>query len=131
MFCKCLLQTDKSGFNYSSRPTQFSLCCLENTEVFCFSQKKNSKACFLGWQESIFSFKILITNFDGLLKKNRNVDLKRERITKAEDHDESPGRHVSSLLRPSPSSPEPLAHLLSDSGHFETRIYIRLMPLHG
>lgn len=76
MFCKCLLQTDKSKFNYSSQPTQSSLCLLENTQVFCFSKKKFFY--FPGWQGGIFSFEILIVNFYSLLQ-NANAALKHEK----------------------------------------------------
>lgn len=55
--------------------TVLSLLPGKHRGVLFFTREKKNKACFLGWQEGIFSFKILIMNFDGLLKKTRNVDL--------------------------------------------------------
>ena len=75
MFCKCLLQTDKSRFNYLSQPTHFFLCWLENIQEFCFLEKKNY---FPGWHGDNFSFEILIVSFYSLFK-NATAALKHEK----------------------------------------------------
>lgn len=65
----------KSRFNYSSQPTHFFLCWLENIQVFCFSEKKNY---FPGWHGDNFSFEILIVSFYSLFK-NATAALKHEK----------------------------------------------------
>lgn len=127
VFCKCLLQTDKSRFNCSSQPTHFSLLAGKHSGVWFFREKK-----IILWDgmEVFLALKFWLW-FLWPIKKCRCRLETWKKMTKADQHDESTGLHISSVLWPLlPPVPELSERLIWDSGHFETRICIRHMLLH-
>lgn len=128
VFCKCLLQTDKSRFNYSSQPTHFSLCWLESTQVFCFVLFN----IFQDGMEVFLALKFwLWISVAYLLKKMPMQTCQCEKGWQKLLNMIQPLDfiyHLSFALLP--LIPALAEHFICDSGHFETRICIRHMSLH-